>query len=117
MGKMAVQGAQRRIAAEVSKWEGVTATAHRFGGTEFRLGRKEIGHVHGDYQADIPFPMSVRNKLVAEGRAEPHHVIPDSGWITFRFRKEEDIDAAIGLFRMSYEHAGGKKAATEASPA
>ena len=106
-GSMAVRGAQRRIVAEVVKLEGVEAAPHRFGGTEFRLGRRELGHVHGDHQADIAFPMEVRDRLVAEGRAEPHHVMPQSGWITLRFREEEDVQAAVELFRLSYRLAAG----------
>ena len=104
-----VPHAQERIVSEVSNWEGVESAPHRFGGTEFKLGRREIGHIHGDYQADIAFPMEVRNKLVEEKRAEPHHILPKSGWITFRFRKESDIDSAIALFRLSYEIAKERK--------
>lgn len=102
---MVVRGAHERIVREVVKLEGVEASPHRFGGTEFRLGRRELGHIHGDYQADIPFPMAVRDRLVAEGRAEPHHVMPQSGWITFRFHKQEDVEAAVELFRLSYQAA------------
>jgi luciferase-like monooxygenase len=92
-----------KIAVRVSQWEGVSAEPHRFGGTEFRLGRRELGHVHGDYQADIVFPMKVSNRLIAKGKVEPHHVLPQSGWVTFRFRKEADVDAAVELFRLSYD--------------
>ena len=99
---------QERIVNEVSTWSGVTASSHRFGGTEFRLGKREIGHVHGDYQADIVFPMPVRNQLVAEKKAEPHHILPESGWITFRFRNESDVAHAIELFKLSYEIAREK---------
>lgn len=100
-----MRNAQERIVKEVASWAGVIAAPHRFGGTEFRLGRRELGHVHGDYFADIAFPMTIRNKLVAEGKAEPHHILPQSGWITFQFRKEEDVKSAIELFKLSYESA------------
>src|SRR5271169_2222505 len=100
---MAVKGAHEKISAEVSSWEGVVALPHRFGGTEFRVGRREIGHVHVDYQVDIPFPKLIRDKLVEEHKAEPHHILPQSGWITFRFRKLDDVEKAIELFRMSYD--------------
>jgi len=100
---MAVQKAQERIVKEVTGWEGVVASPHRFGGTEFRLGKRELGHIHQDYQADIVFPMAVRDRLIAEGRAEPHHILPRSGWITFRFRREADVGLAVELFRLSYE--------------
>ena len=84
-------------------WNGISATPHRFGGTEFRVGRREIGHIHGDYQADIAFPMTVRNQLVAEKKAQPHHILPKSGWITFRLKEERDVEHAIELFRLSYD--------------
>ncbi len=100
---MVVANAQLRIVREVSKWTGVAVSPHRFGGTEFRLGKRELGHVHGDYQADIAFPITVRNQLVAEKKAEPHHILPNSGWITFRFREESDVEHAIGLFKLSYD--------------
>ncbi len=100
-----MRGAQEQIVKEVSSWEGVFSSPHRFGGTEFRLGRRELGHIHGDHFADIAFPMPVRNRLIAEGKAEPHHILPQSGWVTFRFRKEQDIKAAIELFKLSYDSA------------
>ena len=100
---MTVAGAQKKIVARISRWEGVDAEPHRFGGTEFRVGRRELGHVHGDHLADIAFPMDVRNRLIAEGRAEPHHTLPNSGWITFKFSKESDVESAVELFRLSYE--------------
>jgi hypothetical protein len=100
---MSVQDAQKRIVREVTRWEGVVASPHRFGGTEFKLGKRELGHIHEDYQADIVFPVAVRDRLITEGRAEPHHILPKSGWITFRFRREADIELAVELFRLSYE--------------
>jgi hypothetical protein len=105
---MSMRNAKEKIVKEVTGWPGVEAQVHRFGGTEFTLGRRELGHVHGDYQADIPFPMNVRNQLIAEGRAEPHHVLPKSGWITLRFRNADDVEKAIGLFRLSYDLANRK---------
>src|SRR5271166_1483997 len=96
---MAVKGACDRISTAVSSWEGVLALPHRFGGTEFRLGRREIGHIHGDYQADIPFPKPIRDKLVKDHKADPHHILPQSGWITFRLSKLDDVEKGIELFR------------------
>ena len=83
----------------------VTESTHRFGGIEFRLGRRELGHLHGDRMADLPFPRRLRDELVAAGRAEPHHVLPDSGWVTRRVRGPEDVEAIVELFRLSYERA------------
>jgi hypothetical protein len=55
--------------------------------------------------ADLPFPRRVRDELIAVDRALPHHVLPDSGWVTFRIETAADVDAAIELFRLSYERA------------
>lgn len=99
------RGAGARIRAAVQAWPGVEVWPHRFGGIEFRVGRRELGHVHGDRIADLPFPRKVRDELVGSGRARPHHVLPDSGWITFPITSPEDVDRAIGLFRLAYERA------------
>ena len=96
---------ETQIAEAVESWPGVEAARHRFGGIEFRLGRRELGHIHGDRIADLPFPRRVRDELIADGRARPHHVLPDSGWITVSIRSDEDADRAIELFRMAYERA------------
>ncbi|MGH9199021.1 MAG: luciferase family protein [Acidimicrobiia bacterium] len=87
----------------VLSWEGVTALPHRFVGTEFRLGRVELGHVHGDHLADLPFPTKIRNGLIEEGRARQHHVLPNSGWVSRQIRDGEDVDAVIALFRLNYD--------------
>lgn len=100
---MAVAGAGKQITEAVLLWEGVTAVAHRFGGTEYRLGRREIGHIHGDYLVDIPFPTRVRHDLVAAGEAEPHHLLSDSGWVSFYLRQPADVDRAVALLRKSFD--------------
>ncbi len=102
--------AGRRIDEVVSSWDGVTRDSHRFGGVEFRLGRVELGHVHGDHLADLPFPKARRDELIAAGRAEPHHALPDSGWVSRRIRSDEDVDEVIELFRMNYDRVSGRRA-------
>jgi len=94
-----------RIAAEVLSWEGVTEHEHRFGGREFRLGRRELGHLHGDRLADLPFKKAVRDMLVETGRARPHHVLPETGWVSKPIESEEDVAEVIELFRLAYERA------------
>jgi Family of unknown function (DUF5519) len=100
-----ITGAQARITAEVGSWPGITVGSHQFGGVQYQLGRREIGHMHGDYVADLPFPRRVRDELIAAGRADYHHALPDSGWVTFRIRGEDDVASAIELFRLGYERA------------
>jgi hypothetical protein len=83
---------------ELQTWTGVTVHDHRFGGIEFRLGRRELGHLHRSF-ADLPFPRRVRDELIAQGRARPHHVLPDSGWVTVPMRTQADVANVIALFR------------------
>ena len=94
-----------RIEREVGSWEGVTTHAHRFGGLAFRLGRRELGHLHGERWADLPFHRRVRDMLVETGRAQPHHVLPHTGWVSRQIRDEGDVREVIELFRLSYERA------------
>lgn len=42
---MAVPGAQQRITDAVLQWPAMTVAPHRFGGVEYQLGTREIGHV------------------------------------------------------------------------
>lgn len=95
--------ARQLIEETVLAWQGVSAHPHGFGGIEFRLGSRELGHLHGDVLLDAPFPTKVRDELIAAGRAQPHHVLPESGWISFRIKTAADVQAAIDLLRMSYE--------------
>lgn len=99
----------QKISEEISSWSGVTSGPHRFGGIEFRIGRREMGHLHGETLADFPFPLQIRNKLVDSGRASPHHVLPQSGWISKWIKSEEDVPEVIELFRMQYERLNPQK--------
>jgi hypothetical protein len=51
---------------------------------------------------DIPFPRAVRNALLAAGLAEQHRWVPNSGWVTFHVRNEENLSRALWLMRLSY---------------
>jgi predicted DNA-binding protein (MmcQ/YjbR family) len=61
---------------------------------------------------DIPFPKKVREEIVAAGRAQPHHILPESGWISFYLRQEPDVEQAIALLKESYEIAQKQKSKT-----
>ena len=107
---MAVISARERVNQAVMKWPGISAQPHRFGGTEYLLGKREIGHMHGDSLIDIPFPTGVAREIVAAGRADPHHILPDSGWVSIYLHDEADVQRGIDLLRMSYDIAVKQKA-------
>ena len=91
------------ILREVSGWPGISTATGQYGETEFVVGGRSIGHVHGGYQADIPFPRRIRDELVAAGRTGPHHVHPDSGWTTLYIRTDAEANEAIALLRINYD--------------
>ncbi len=106
---MSVLNAQKTITQILTSWEGVSTAPHRFGGVEYRLGTREFGHIHGDHLVDIPFPKKVRDEIVEAGLAAPHHILPQTGWISFYLQEEGDVQKAIELLRRSYEIAMKQK--------
>lgn len=101
---MPVKGASQMVTAEVTSWEGIVSRPHRFGGTEFNLDRRrEIGHIHGDAIVDVPLSKRIRDELVAQGRASPHHIYPESGFVTIYLNKSDDVVRAIEVLRVSYD--------------
>ena len=100
---MPVHNASKTILETLSTWEGISIEPHRFGGWEFKLGSREIGHIHGDSLIDIPFPKKVRDEIVAAGQAQPHHILPETGWVSFYLREPPDVERAINLLRRSYD--------------
>ncbi|HEY2118562.1 MAG TPA: luciferase family protein [Candidatus Acidoferrum sp.] len=92
----------KKVEDAVASWPGISIHPHRFGGREFRFAKGEVGHVHDGGIVDIPFPRSVHDALLAEGLAEEHQWVPNSGWITFRVRSDKDVQRAVWLMRFSY---------------
>jgi hypothetical protein len=99
-----------RFDREVMSWAEVTSHAHRFAGKEYRFGRAEIGHMHAGGTLDIPFPRSVRDALLEDGLAQEHRWVPNSGWITYQVRGENDLEHAVWLMRLSYVRYAVKRA-------
>src|SRR5881396_1589069 len=107
---MPVRDAREKIDRAVQDWPGVTSRPHWLGGTEYRLARREIGHVHADRLVDIPFPKRVRDEFVSQGRANAHHVLSQSGWVSIYLDDASDVERAIELLQLSCEIAIGRSA-------
>jgi hypothetical protein len=93
-----VEDIRESIERQVGSWDGVSVHPHRFGGVEFRLGKRELGHLHETW-AELPFTSRIREMLVETGRAEPHK-FGVQGWVSRDFD-----DEVVELFRLSYERA------------
>jgi Luciferase len=92
-----------RIQREVGSWPQVRVDVHSHGMVFFHVGKREIGHLHGERLADLPFPVRIREKLVTEGKASLHYLHPKSGWITYYLRSVGDVEPVVELFRLNYQ--------------
>jgi len=98
------QRPSERITEEVTSWPGVTASPGRRGELSFKVGRREIGHLHGDHAAHFGFPKSVWQTLFEAGRIDFHPVFPgQAGFGAREIEREADIDDVIALMRLNYE--------------
>jgi hypothetical protein len=95
-----------RISAEVEGWAGVESGPGRFGSVRFTIGRRELGHLHGDRIADLPLRPERAAELVEAGQAREHRFTPEgSGWVTVELDTDDDTERVIELMRQSYERA------------
>ena len=79
---------------------GVHPRLHRFGGVEFCLGgRGELGHMHGHGLLDVRLQKSTARAYLEAGKAIRHHVLPDSGWVSFQLKSPSDVPAALELLK------------------
>ncbi|HZY95098.1 MAG TPA: luciferase family protein [Candidatus Bathyarchaeia archaeon] len=83
----------------------VTEAPHRFGGTEFRVQNQELMHNHGPRHLDIRLSKEDQERMLKEGKAEPHMFAPQAGWITYRIRSDDDLETAKELVRLAYDNA------------
>jgi predicted DNA-binding protein (MmcQ/YjbR family) len=102
--------ASERIQAEVESWDEVETGPGRFGSVRFTVGRRELGHLHGDSIADLPLRPEAARELIASGKARDHrYTPPDSGWVTIELDTDEDAERVIELMRSSYERTLAKR--------
>jgi luciferase-like monooxygenase len=96
--------ASARITEEVGSWPGVSTGYGRRGEFAFKVGHREIGHLHGDHAAHYFFGEQEWTKLIAQGRVVPHPVFPDRrGPAARRIEDDADVTDVIELMRINYE--------------
>lgn len=97
--------ANRRVIVEtVAAWPGVEVDTEELGELSFKVGRREIGHLHGDRVAHFSFPRVTWDELLEQHRIEPHPVFPDKrGPAQRRIATDADANDVIELFRFNYE--------------
>lgn len=106
MSTTTTASASERITAEMTGWEGIEAGYGKRGEFGFRLGRREIGHLHGDHAAHFFFPKERWEELAAQGRIVEHPVFPGRhGPAARRIEDDADVADVIALMRINYEDA------------
>jgi hypothetical protein len=96
-----MRGAAKQIIAEVTQWPNVTTQPGRFGSIQFIVGKREVGHIHGDSVVDIPCRKEKCAEWLAAGRAVEHRFAPGFGVSVF-LRTESDLENALDLLQESY---------------
>ena len=101
------RAAGQQITEEVASWPGVEAgPGDRGSSVAFRLGRRELGHLHGDRALHTGFPQEVWTELKEQGRIDFHPVFPGKqGPAARRLENAGDVRDAIELLRLNYDRA------------
>jgi hypothetical protein len=106
---MATKTASEQIIDAVTAWPGVTAEPDDPGEIVFMVGRRQLGHLHGERVAHFGFPKSVGAELREQGRVVPHPVNPDApGMAAHRINDEDDIREVIELLRINYDRVAAR---------
>jgi hypothetical protein len=96
--------ASEQITEEVTSWPGVEAGTGKRGEFAFKLGRREIGHLHGDRTAHFGFPKDVWTTLFEQGRIDYHPVFPGRpGFGARKIENEDDVRDVIAIIRLNYD--------------
>tara|TARA_B100000674_G_C37833046_1_gene911502 strand:+ start:750 stop:1175 length:426 start_codon:yes stop_codon:yes gene_type:complete len=80
----------------------VQSKYHKYGGLEFQVNGKEICHIHGDGLADILLNKNLAQEIIKTTHAEEHHVITDSGWISYQIKGDTITDELETIIKQAY---------------
>jgi hypothetical protein len=82
----------------------------------FTVGRREIGHLHGDRSAHFSFPKDVWAQLRDQGRVTDHPVFPGRvGPAARPIDSHADVGDVIALMRLNYERVVERHSLPEAA--
>ena len=100
------QSASERITEEVTSWPGVEAGPGSRGEFAFSVGRRQLGHLHGDRVFHGGFPKAVWQELFDAGRIGYHPVFPGKpGYAARKIESDDDVRDVIELIRLNYDRA------------
>ena len=98
------QQASEQIIETVTSWPGVAAGPGRRGELAFKVGGREIGHLHGDHAAHFALGKELGTSLRERGMVVDHPVFPGKNAMAARrIDSQEDVDEVIELMRINYD--------------
>jgi luciferase-like monooxygenase len=100
------EAASQKIVDEATSWPGVHAELGKRGELALKVGKREIGHLHGDRAFHTSFPKELWIELRVEGRITEHPVFPGrQGPAARAIEDESDVRDVIALLRLNYDRA------------
>jgi hypothetical protein len=75
----------------------------------FFVGGKMFMHIHGHGHCDIQLAKDDQERVLAEGKARQHCWAPEAGYVTVIVHREEDLEPAMDLIRMSHRYFADKR--------
>ena len=91
----------RRRSPPGRAWRQAPGTRGEFA---FKVGRRELGHLHGDHVAHFGFPKQVWAELYEQDRIDYHPVFPGRpGYGARRIETDADVRDVIELLRLNYD--------------
>jgi hypothetical protein len=101
---LTTQTPSEQITDEVAAWPDVETGYGRRGEFVFKVGRRELGHLHGDHAAHFAFPKAAWHDLKAQNRIIEHPVFPGKvGPAARRIENDDDVRDVIDLMRVNYD--------------
>jgi hypothetical protein len=93
---------RRRAAMEVLEAEILRRlpchlATHRLGGSAYRIEGREIAHLHGNGLLDVHLDRARAAAFIAAQRAEPHHALGPSAWVSYWLESPDDVPGALAL--------------------
>jgi Family of unknown function (DUF5519) len=82
----------------------------------FFVGGKMFMHIHGHGRCDIQLAKDDQERVLAEGKARQHRWAPEAGYVTVIVHREENLEPAMDLIRMSHRYFADKQNLSRMQP-
>jgi hypothetical protein len=90
------------VEESVCHWDQVTVSTHKYGGTQFNVGKYELGHLHGNGLLDVLLNRKLKAEVMKHPAVQEHHIFKNSGWVSFWIKSPNDQDIAVFILLKAY---------------